>query len=57
MLVASWAIIGLFYVLNELRVEYTLIGVFQELLMIPCLVIGAISPIVLIIRVCKKSRE
>jgi len=56
MLVASWAIIGLFYVLNELRVEYILIGVFQELLMIPCLVIGAISPVVLIIRICRKSR-
>ena len=38
------------YVLNFFKIEYTLIGVYHELTMLPSLLLGCIFPLLLVIK-------
>jgi hypothetical protein len=48
--IIPWINVLMLYVLNFFKIEYTLIGVYHELTMLPSLLLGCIFPLLLVIK-------
>ena len=46
--IIPWINVLMLYVLNFFKIEYTLIGVYHELTMLPSLLLGCIFPLLLV---------
>ena len=51
---SSWSVVGFFYVLYKLEIHSTLVGVFQELLIIPAVLSGTVFSILFLYKLRKK---
>lgn len=49
--IIPWINVLMLYVLNFFKIEYTLIGVYHELTMLPSLLLGCIFPLLLVIKI------
>ena len=50
---SSWSVVGFFYVLYKLEIHSTLVGVFQELLIIPAALSGTVFSILFLYKLIK----
>jgi hypothetical protein len=48
--IIPWINVLMLYVLNFFKIEYTLIGVYHELTMLPSLLLGCVFPLLLVIK-------
>jgi len=48
--IIPWINVLMLYVLNFFKIEYTLIGVYHKLTMLPSLLLGCIFPLLLVIK-------
>ncbi|MDC3285539.1 hypothetical protein OAU94_03780 [Flavobacteriaceae bacterium] len=48
--IIPWINVLMLYALNFFKIEYTLIGVYHELTMLPSLLLGCIFPLLLVIK-------
>ena len=49
--IIPWINVLMLYALNFFKIEYTLIGVYHELTMLPSLLLGCIFPLLLVIKI------